>query len=258
MELRGTLKYLLRLNLLIKFKMMKTIKFILLLFFLIITVLVKAQDSSHATIAKTFKVFGACEQCKNRIENALKTKGIKKAIWDVDAQLLNLVYDSTEITLNKIENKILAIGHDLENKKAKDIIYKELPACCNYRELEADLNQELNHQVIESLPLPKAEIDSLNHEKGIVVSGVVLQDNDNGKFEPLFNASVYWAGTQNGVLTDSFGVFNIHVMASNQRLVISYVGYKADTISVANYKDVKIILAFKNKLNEVTVFSRPN
>ena len=258
MELRGTLKYLLRLNLLIKFKMMKTIKFILLLFFLILTVLVKAQDSSHATIAKTFKVFGACEQCKNRIENALKTKGIKKAIWDIDAQLLNLVYDSTEITLNKIENKILAIGHDLENKKAKDIIYKELPACCHYRELEAELNQELNHQVIESLPLPKTEIDSLNHEKGIVVSGVVLQDNDNGKFEPLFNASVYWAGTQNGVLTDSFGVFNIHVMASNQRLVISYVGYKADTISVANYKDVKIILAFKNKLNEVTVFSRPN
>jgi len=237
---------------------MKKLKSILLLLFLMLTLFVKAQDSTHTTTVTSLKVFGACEQCKNRIENALKIKGIKKAIWDVDAQLLNLVYDSSVIALNKIENKILAIGHDLAHKKAKDIIYKELPACCHYRELDQDLNQELNHKVIDSIPLPKTEIDSASHEKGIVVSGVVLQDNDNGKFEPLSNALVYWAGTKNGVLTDSFGVFNIHVMASNQRLVISYVGYKADTISVANYKDLKIVLAFKNKLNEVTVFSRPN
>jgi len=238
--------------------MMKIIKSIFLLFFLIVPFLVKAQDSSHVNIEKSIKVFGACEQCKSRIENALKLKGIKKAIWDVDAQMLDLVYDSAIITLNKIENKIIAAGHDLENKKAKDIIYKELPACCHYRELDEEFNQDLNHNASESVPLPLMSIDTLSHEKGIVVSGVVLQDNKNGKFEPLSNASVYWSGTKNGVLTDSFGVFNINVMASNQRLVISYVGYKADTISVANYKDMKIILAAKNQLNEVTVFSRPN
>ena len=113
--------------------MMKKLKSILLLLFLMLTLFVKAQDSTHTTTVTSLKVFGACEQCKNRIENALKIKGIKKAIWDVDAQLLNLVYDSSVIALNKIENKILAIGHDLAHKKAKDIIYKELPACCHYR-----------------------------------------------------------------------------------------------------------------------------
>jgi outer membrane receptor for ferrienterochelin and colicins len=238
--------------------MMKIIKSIFLLSFLLITLFIQGQESTHANIAKSIKVFGACEQCKSRIENSLKLKGIKKAIWDVDSQMLDLVYDSAIITLNKIENKIIAVGHDLENKKAKDIIYKELPACCHYRELDEELNQDLNHKAIESSTLPLISMDSLSHEKGIVVSGVVLQDNKNGKFEPLSNASVYWSGTKNGVLTDSFGVFSINVMATNQRLVISYVGYKADTISVANYKDMKIILAAKNQLNEVTVFSRPN
>ena len=238
--------------------MMKIIKSIFLLSFLLITLFIQGQESTHANITKSIKVFGACEQCKSRIENALKLKGIKKAIWDVDSQMLDLVYDSAIITLNKIENKIIAVGHDLENKKAKDIVYKELPACCHYRELDEELNQDLNHKVIESSTLPLISMDSLSHEKGIVVSGVVLQDNKNGKFEPLSNASVYWSGTKNGVLTDSFGVFSINVMATNQRLVISYVGYKADTISVANYKDMKIILAAKNQLNEVTVFSRPN
>ncbi len=238
--------------------MMKIIKSIFLLSFLLITLFIQGQESTHANITKSIKVFGACEQCKSRIENALKLKGIKKAIWDVDSQMLDLVYDSAIITLNKIENKIIAVGHDLENKKAKDIVYKELPACCHYRELDEELNQDLNHKVIESSSLPLISMDSLSHEKGIVVSGVVLQDNKNGKFEPLSNASVYWSGTKNGVLTDSFGVFSINVMATNQRLVISYVGYKADTISVANYKDMKIILAAKNQLNEVTVFSRPN
>ncbi len=238
--------------------MMKIIKSIFLLSFLLITLFIQGQESTHANITKSIKVFGACEQCKSRIENALKLKGIKKAIWDVDSQMLDLVYDSAIITLNKIENKIIAVGHDLENKKAKDIVYKELPACCHYRELDEELNQDLNHKVIESSSLPLISMDSLSHEKGIVVSGVVLQDNKNGKFEPLSNASVYWSGTKNGVLTDSFGVFSINVMATNQRLVISYVGYKADTISVANYKEMKIILAAKNQLNEVTVFSRPN
>ena len=183
--------------------MMKIIKSILLISFLILTFLVQAQDSTHTNTTTSFKVFGACDQCKNRIENALKIKGIKKAVWDVDAQLLDLVYDSTLLSLNKIENKIIAVGHDLEYKKAKDIIYKELPACCHYRDLDQELNNELNHHLSDSASLPLIPNDSISQERGIVVSGVVLQENNNGKFFPLSNASVYWSGTKNGVLTDS-------------------------------------------------------
>lgn len=43
------------------------------------------------------------------------------------------------------------------------------------------------------------------------ITGVVVQEGSNGKFEPFMNASVYWAGTKTGVRTDSFGVFKINI-----------------------------------------------
>jgi outer membrane receptor for ferrienterochelin and colicin len=85
---------------------------------------------------------------------------------------------------------------------------------------------------------------------------VVLQDNAKGKFEPLANATVYWLGTSGGVITDSLGVFAITTNTASRRLVVSYAGFKGDTISIVNANDLKIILATKGQLNEVTIFSR--
>ena len=81
----------------------------------------RSQNISTAVDYKSisFKVFGACEQCNDRIENGLKLNGVKKAIWDVDTNQLALVYNPTLISIERIENKILGLGHDLENKKAK-------------------------------------------------------------------------------------------------------------------------------------------
>ena len=91
----------------------------------------QSKDSSVS-----FKVFGACEQCKERIEDVLKIKGVKSAVWDVDSQQLLLVYNPSKISLEKIQNKIVAAGHDLENKKANVSVYNALPKCCHYRDLE--------------------------------------------------------------------------------------------------------------------------
>jgi outer membrane receptor for ferrienterochelin and colicins len=194
-----------------------------------------AQEAKNEKLTTTiFKVHGACEQCKDRIENAIKVRGVKEGNWDVDTKFLTLVYDATIISLEKVQNKILAAGHDVEDKKAKDIIYKALPACCHYREME-----EQGHA--ESL---------------MVLKGIVLQDNIKGKFEPLANASVYWMGTPMGVVTDSLGVFEIKTNSSTQKLIISYTGYKADTITVVHANDLKVIMASKGQLNEVTVFTR--
>lgn len=188
----------------------------------------------------TFKVLGACEMCKNRIENALKIKGINNAIWNIDTKLLSIQFDPQKITVDKIENTIISIGHDLMNKKAKDFIYNDLPECCHYRTLDS-ANNMTHHDILDSS----------------IVSGVVLQETAGGKFEPLMNASVYWAGTNSGVRTDTFGVFKLKLNPI-KRLVISYVGFKADTILVSNTSELKLILASKNQLNEVTVFSRNN
>lgn len=212
---------------------MKFHKYILLTCLIFSSTILFAQNTSTEKLTDTsFKVYGACEQCKDRIELALKLKGVRVGIWNVETQMLSLKYDSTIISLDKIENKIVAVGHDLENKKAKDKVYENLPACCHYREMD-ETEDEIS-----------------------IVKGIVLQENAKGKFEPMPLASVYWAGTKKGVVTDSLGVFEIATDTSTQQLVISYTGFKADTITVVHANDLKVIMASKGQLNEVTVLSR--
>jgi outer membrane receptor for ferrienterochelin and colicin len=161
---------------------------------------------------------------------AIKVRGVRLGIWNVETKMLILEYDSTVISLEKIQNKIVAVGHDLETKKANDKVYNNLDACCHYREMA---EEEVKR-----------------------VKGVVLQENSKGKFEPMPNASVYWLGTRKGVITDSLGVFEINTDTSTQQLIISYTGFKADTLTVVHANDLKVIMASKGQLNEVTIFSR--
>jgi mercuric ion binding protein len=80
----------------------------------------------------TFKVFGNCGTCKNRIESALKVKGISKSSWDVKTKMLTVTYDPTVITLDEIHKKITAVGHDTDKAKADDKTYANLMGCCQY------------------------------------------------------------------------------------------------------------------------------
>ena len=137
----------------------------------------------------TFKVFGACEQCKDRIENAVKGKGVKSAVWDVDSKQLSLLYYPSKISLEKIQNKIVAVGHDLENKKAKNVVYNALPQCCHYREMETMMNEIKKDTVDAQLNEMKATIDatlkiaqgSSTTPSSHLIKGVVLEDDNKGK-----------------------------------------------------------------------------
>ena len=127
---------------------MKLIKYISMLYLVFSGMMASyAQDkrTPSADTAITFKVFGACEHCKERIENSVKGRGVRSAVWNVDSKELSLVYNPAKISLEKIENKIVAVGHDLENKKAKDIVYNALPTCCLYRDMEA-MQQEIKNR----------------------------------------------------------------------------------------------------------------
>src|SRR6195256_5345226 len=65
---------------------------------------------------ESFKVYGECEMCKHRIENALKVDGIKSANWEEDSKILTVQYVLTaDITgLDRIEQLVAAAGHDAE------------------------------------------------------------------------------------------------------------------------------------------------
>ncbi len=210
-----------------------------------------AQDKSELPFKSiSFKVFGACEQCKDRIETTLKIKGVKNANWNVDTKQLALEYNPAVISLEKIENKIVAVGHDLVNKKAKNVIYKALPSCCHYRELVPEINTAASVDSIKNIVAP------INFNNASFIKGIVLQETNTGKLNPLFNASIYWLGTNTGVFTDSVGVFSISPNTNSSKLVISYVGYKSDTIDIASNNELKIFLASKKQLSEITVFSK--
>jgi len=81
----------------------------------------------------TFKVYGNCEMCKNRIETALmKNQNIKKATWDVKTKMLTVVYDPHMVSLDVIHKIVADAGYDTEKVKASDAAYNKLPGCCKY------------------------------------------------------------------------------------------------------------------------------
>ncbi|MEI6765555.1 MAG: TonB-dependent receptor [Bacteroidota bacterium] len=63
------------------------------------------------------------------------------------------------------------------------------------------------------------------------LTGTIYGSGDNNGKSPLPGASVYWRGTTTATSTDANGHFSIvKLNGKNARLVISMIGYKADTI----------------------------
>lgn len=82
----------------------------------------------------SFKVFGVCEMCKERIENALDRKGIYKAVYDFKSQQLTVTYNALLFKEEQFHNMVAMVGHDTEEVKADNVVYSNLPDCCKYRD----------------------------------------------------------------------------------------------------------------------------
>ena len=82
-------------------------------------------------------VDGVCIMCKVRIEKAaVKTKGVKSAVWNVDTHELRLIFDERKTDLITIQGNIAAVGHDTGEFKATDEVYNNIDKCCKYRDEE--------------------------------------------------------------------------------------------------------------------------
>ena len=110
------------------------------LFFTIVLLAAMTLNSSGQSGTKasgqqkteSFKVWGKCDMCKNRIEKGLKLDGISKAAWDEKTQLATVTYDPAKTNVDAMQKKLAAIGHDTEKFKAPDDVYDKLPDCCHY------------------------------------------------------------------------------------------------------------------------------
>ncbi|MBL7833387.1 MAG: TonB-dependent receptor [Cyclobacteriaceae bacterium] len=83
--------------------------------------------------------------------------------------------------------------------------------------------------------------------------GLVVERNENGVEEPLPGANIVWLGTSTATTTGENGVFMINRVAGADRLVISFVGYRSDTLTVTDQKNVKVTLVSNQVLEEVTI-----
>lgn len=198
----------------------------------------------------TFKVLGTCEQCKNRIEKTLSTFGTYDADWVIETNMLTVSYDSTKLTISKIQQKLASIGHDTEEFQADDNIYKSLPMCCHYDRYV----KPVIPSVMDTIQVKKED----NELKLYTITGVVLEEDERGNLSPLPYATVHCLDAfQMGATTDSLGVFQLPCKIPIQ-IVVSYVGYQADTLNISSPNEIKVILknASATNLNEVVVTAR--
>lgn len=99
---------------------------------LLVTSMTFAQNKNAKA---SFEVDGVCMMCKERIEKAaIKSKGVKSAIWNVETHELKLIFDENKIDLKTIQQNIADVGHDTKEIKATNEAYNSVHPCCMYRE----------------------------------------------------------------------------------------------------------------------------
>ncbi len=113
-------------------------KKVLILLVMLVGLTSFSQEKGKNKNAKaTIEVDGVCLMCKVRIEKAaIKTKGVKFALWNLETHELKLIYNERKTDLKTIQTNIAVVGHDTPDIKATDEAYNSVDPCCKYRDEE--------------------------------------------------------------------------------------------------------------------------
>ena len=88
------------------------------------------------------------------------------------------------------------------------------------------------------------------------LEGKIFDSTDNDQ-SGLPGANVFWAGTTTGTSTNSAGYFVIKKVRQTNKLVVSFIGYRTDTISVGeNESYIKHGLEQNNEIGEIVITGR--
>ncbi len=97
---------------------------------------VAQAKSQSKTQTVSFKVYGTCGDCKQRIEStSMDVKGVKKAEWDVQTDMLVLV-GSKKMDKMAVAQALAKAGHKSDLVPADPAGYAALPECCKYEHTE--------------------------------------------------------------------------------------------------------------------------
>lgn len=91
-----------------------------------------AIHAQSTEVADSVIVNGNCGMCKKNIEKSAMDAGATYAFWNKKTKVLNVKFDPSSTSQEKIEQKIADKGYDTENMKASDEAYNKLEECCQY------------------------------------------------------------------------------------------------------------------------------
>ena len=64
------------------------------------------------------------------------------------------------------------------------------------------------------------------------INGIVMELNPQNKNISLSGANVFWLNTSIGTITSDDGTFRLPYESSYKKIVISYIGFKSDTLTI--------------------------
>lgn len=89
------------------------------------------------------------------------------------------------------------------------------------------------------------------------LEGIVYGFDSEGNKTVLVNANLYWSGSNKGAITDKDGKFSIDKIQGNSNLIVSYIGYRKDTIKIEPEMDfIEITLNEDLKTKEIEVTAK--
>lgn len=86
--------------------------------------------------------------------------------------------------------------------------------------------------------------------------GMIMDRNNPKDALGVYGVNVYWLHTSVGTTTNEKGWFEIPYKPSYKKLVVSYVGYKTDTLTITNLEPIHHYLTPENELDEIKISSK--
>ncbi|WP_345276901.1 TonB-dependent receptor [Litoribaculum gwangyangense] len=171
------------------------------------------------------------------------------------AQKTKLTIDLQNVALEKVLDEIESISEFKFIYKDKELDYQRIVSIKAKKENIASILNRLLEEfnvgfsiidrqiIIKPNENPKANniqkaSTKIDIFQDFVVSGIVSDVNG----QPLPGANIIEKGTNNGTLTDFDGNYYITLKTSNTTLVISYLGYQTQEISINGQDTVNVVL----------------
>ena len=88
------------------------------------------------------------------------------------------------------------------------------------------------------------------------IKGLVMEQNSKSQRIPLPGANVFWLNTTVGAMTSDDGSFKLPYDVAYKKLVISYIGFRTDTLLIETPKSIFHVLKVSDDLGEVTISAR--